>query len=78
MFSMKQINMKNPLFLIVSNISNIVKSSFDFYCKKEKKKFRFDESFYHSILWKKIQERDKSKFASAANTAILRKINWTL
>lgn len=31
--------MKNPLFLIVSNISNIVKSSFDFYCKKEKKIF---------------------------------------
>lgn len=31
--------MKNPLFLIVSNISNIVKSSFDFYCKKEKKNF---------------------------------------
>lgn len=60
------------------NISSIAKSSFDFYCKKEKKNFRFDESFYHSILWKKIQERDKSKFASAANTAILRKINWTL
>lgn len=36
---MKQINIKKSIIFNCFNISNIVKSSFDFYCKKEKKIF---------------------------------------